>query len=359
MRVAFLLPCRSPVPVGGFKIVYEYANLLVSRGHEVVVVHPRTREVPSSRTARFKARLWVGWYRVRPHSIAPWFPVDRRVCLSAVACPRVTELPNVDALVATTWQTADWVAAAAPGKGRGFYLVQGYELDGIEEVRAAWRLPLHKVVISKWLEEIAIEMGEGPRTSRVPNGIDFDQWGVDLIEERRPIRVGALLSDKKGGEDILSALRMARATTPGLTAATFGTEAPPPGLPDWIEYVRLPNPAALRRLYNSCSIFLQASPTEGWGLPATESMACGCALVTYDTGGSREYAVDRRTALVVSRGAERLSDAIVELAGDRDLRLKLARQGREHVAGFTWPRSVSAIERVFAGAEPGGEDPLA
>ena len=53
------------------------------------------------------------------------------------------------------------------------------------------------------------------------------------------------------------------------------------------------------------------------------------------------------------------SDAIVELAGDRDLRLKFARQGREHVAGFTWPRSVSAIERVFAGAEPGGEDPLA
>jgi glycosyltransferase involved in cell wall biosynthesis len=357
MRIVFVLPGRSPKPVGGFKVVYEYANLLAARDHEVSVMHPWSCRPPSSLRTRLEARLWVERLRRQRGSIAPWFEIDRRVALPVVAYPRTADLSEADAIVATAWQTASWVAEATRETGKGFYLIQHYETwDRVEDVTATWRLPLHKIVISRWLEELAIEMGEGSRTSRVPNGLDFDQFGVDLPPEERPPRVGALLSPYKGREEVISALSIARARIPKLGAATFGTGARPPDLPDWVEHICLPSPVALRGLYNSCSVFVQASRTEGWGLPATESMACGCALVTYENGGSREYAIDGRTAMVVSQHApERLADAIVDLIGNRELRLALSRRGRDRVAAFTWPRAAVAMERVLAGTEADGD----
>jgi glycosyltransferase involved in cell wall biosynthesis len=347
MRIAFLLPCRSPVPVGGFKVVYEYAGRLAERGHEVAVVHPRTLRSPVSPLERLKALLWVERYRRRPRSLAPWFSLDPRVELRPIAWARPAALSGADALLATTWQTAGPVLEAADGDG-GFYFVQGRELDGAEEVLATWRLPLRKIVISRWLREIALDLDEGARTSCVPNGLDHDRWGVDVAVDRRPPRIGALLSPGKGREEIVAALRTMRAREPEIGASAFGTGPPPEGMPAWIEYSRLPDPAALRALYNSCSIFLQASRSEGWGLPGTESMACGCALVTCDNGGSREYAVDGETALVVDgHGAEALADATMRLVNDRDLRLALARRGRELVGKLSWERSADEFERAL------------
>ena len=37
MKVVFLLPGSGHRPVGGFKVVYEYANHLAARGHQVEI----------------------------------------------------------------------------------------------------------------------------------------------------------------------------------------------------------------------------------------------------------------------------------------------------------------------------------
>lgn len=356
MRIVFLLPGRSPRPAGGFKVVYEYANRLAAGGHRVAVVHPWSCEAPASRVERLRGRLWVARNGRRRGWIAPWYELDERVELPLVAHPGTEHLPGADALIATAWQTAPWVAEAAGGSTRGFYFVQGYETwDDAETVRATWRLPLRKIVISRWLEEIAAEMGEGSRTSRVPNGVDLDAFGVDVPPAERPPRVGALLSPHKG-EETVAVLAAARERLPEIEAATYGATDRPAGLPNWIRYERLPDRATLRHLYNSCSIFLQASRQEGWGLPGSEAMACGCALVTYDNGGSREYASDGETAVVVAEHEPaRLTEAIVALAADRERRLALARRGRERIAEFTWERAVTAMERVLAGG-PGEEE---
>ncbi|MGH3429953.1 MAG: glycosyltransferase family 4 protein [Mycobacteriales bacterium] len=358
MRIAFVLPGLARTPIGGFKVVYEYANLLVDRGHQVTVVHPWHCHRPSSLREQIDSWLWVARRRRDPRKTVAWQPIDRRVELSVVTCPSESELPqDADALIATAWQTAGWVADATRGADRGFYLIQHFEpWDDEGEVRATWKLPLHKIVISRWLEELAIEMGEGGRTSWVPNGLDFDCFGVDVPPEDRAPRVGALLNPYKCPEDVIASLSLARERVPSLTAATYGTAVRRDDLPEWVDYVRLPSPGELRRLYNSCSIFLQASRTEGWGLPATEAMACGCALVTYENGGSREYATDGETATVVfEHGAERLADAIVALVDSPARRLDLARHGRERAETFTWQRSAEAFERVLSGAAGGRE----
>src|SRR5262249_8975889 len=155
----FLLPGQSRRPAGGFKVVYEYANRLTRRGHTVSVVHPWDCAPPSSLGAGLEARLGAARLRLRGRGIAPWFDFDPGVGLASVTYPAASTLPAFDVLVATAWHTAPWVAAAA-GEERGVYLIQGYETwDGeVERVRETWRLPLRKVVISRWLEEIAAEL---------------------------------------------------------------------------------------------------------------------------------------------------------------------------------------------------------
>jgi glycosyltransferase involved in cell wall biosynthesis len=360
MRIAFLLPGRSVKPAGGFKIVYEYANRLVQRGHGVSVIHPWDCVRPGSIAAAMRARLWVAGLGWRRAAIAPWFDLDERVQLPLVTYPAAANLPASDVLIATAWHTASWVDAAAPGRGVGFYLIQGYETwDGdTDRVRATWRLPLRKIAISEWLEEIAAELGEGDRTSRVPLGMDLDRLGVDIPPGAREPRIGALWNSgkEKGGGDMVAAMQTARQRVGGVTAVMFGTAPRPGSLPDWIEYTMLPSRDELRSLYNSCSIFLQASRSEGWGLPACEAMICGCALVTVDNGGSREYAIDGETAIVVPpERIDELAAGIVDLLGDDDLRLRLAGRGREYLQAYTWDDSVAEFERVLESGVSGTE----
>ncbi len=357
MRISFVLPTRSPVPVGGIRVAYEFANRLAARGHQVAVVQPRTVAAPTGVQARAKASLWVRRYRRDPRALVPWFDVDERVRILPVSHLDPALLPDAEAAVATpSWEPAHCVADADASKGRGFFFIQGYDawFSDEEVVKAAWRLPIQKIVISSWLEDIAVGLGEGERTSRVPIGIDLDAFGIDAAPESRPARLAALLNPNKGQEEILAAAERARAADPTLTATYFGTAAPPAELPAWAEYVQQPDRPTLRALYNSAQVFLQASREEGWGLPACEAMVCGCALVTYDTGGSREYAIDDETARVVAEpGADGLAAAIGELSGDEALRLRLARSGSEGVAGFTWDRAVDEFEAVLSGAMQG------
>lgn len=361
MRIAFLLPGQGVRPTGGYKVVYEYANRLTRDGHDVSVVHPFSCAIPVAPEQRRRARIWVAKLRLRHSRIAPWFEFEPGVDLRVVTEPTVEKLPDADVFVATAWHTAEPIAAAVAAKGAaGAYLIQGYETwDGdAESVDATWRLPLAKVVISHWLEEIAERLGEAERTTLVPLGMDLDRLGVDVPPAERGPRLGSLHhpGTAKGGDDVLAAMVAAKQRRPEVSAVLFGTRDRPADLPDWIEYEQLPSPARLRALFNSCSIFLGASRSEGWGLPASEAMLCGCALVTVANGGSREFAIDGETALVVPpEHVDQLGERALALLGDEPLRLKLAAAGAERLRGFTWERSVAGLEAVLerAAAEAG------
>jgi glycosyltransferase involved in cell wall biosynthesis len=102
-------------------------------------------------------------------------------------------------------------------------------------------------------------------------------------------------------------------------------------------------------------VFVAASRSEGWGLPASEALLCGAALVTVENGGSREFALDRETALVVApEAAGELGERALELLGDEGLRLRLAAAGAERLRGFTWERSLAGFEAELEAAAAAG-----
>ncbi|MFD8390306.1 glycosyltransferase, partial [Streptomyces sp. NPDC059680] len=81
---------------------------------------------------------------------------------------------------------------------------------------------------------------------------------------------------------------------------------------------------------------------EGFSLPAAEAMATGTPLVATTGGAIPEVAGrDGETCLAVPPGdAGALAAGIGRLLGDRELRVRLGRAGRERVLRhFTWARA--------------------
>jgi glycosyltransferase involved in cell wall biosynthesis len=358
LRITILLPMEGTRPIGGFKVAYEYANYLAGKGHCVSVVHAARLLIdqplrsmglkPALRTIRlyFKNRFTGNF---KPSS---WFVVSPAVKLLWAPSLAAKYISDGDIVLATAWQTAEWAAGYPISKGKKFYLIQHLETwSGPEErVLATWKMPLEKIVIARWLQRTAEELGQ--MAELVYNGLDFERFRlIDPQESRDPNNIlmpyQASL-DWKGSPDGLAAFELARQQQPSLRLSLYGRDAPPADLPPGVVYHCDPSQQLLRDLYNKASIFLLPSWTEGWPLPPAEALQCGAAIVVTDIEGTAAYAIHEQTALRSPvRDPAAMAANILRLVRDPELRLGLARAGHAAIQEFTWERAGSSLEGIF------------
>jgi glycosyltransferase involved in cell wall biosynthesis len=352
LRVSIVLPRTGEWPSGGLRILYEHANYLSRRGHIVTVVHPGRFVINPGgldylkNTVRYVLRTLDG--RFRPDT---WLNMEPAVRLTCVPSLSERFVPDGDVVIATAWQTAEWVSKYSSAKGRRFYFIQHLETwNGPEErVYATWKAPLQKIVVSKWLAEFASSMGQS--AFYVPCGLDIDQFQVVVpSEERRANHLMMLYHDAewKGCEEGLQALSLVRDQDPTIRVSLFGVPIRPKSLPAWIDYSQSPSPKLLRELYNQAAIFVAPSRTEGWGLTGCEALLCGAALVATDIDGHREFAFHEETALTSpARSPLSLAENILRLIKNPELRIDLAKKGFQFVRQLTWDRSTDSFESAL------------
>ena len=79
-----------------------------------------------------------------------------------------------------------------------------------------------------------------------------------------------------------------------------------------------------------------------------EAMACKTALVTTDTGGCRDYAIDGETALVSPpRDIEGLTKNLKRLLDDELLLKSISGKGFQKVSEYTWLKNCSQLQSIF------------
>jgi glycosyltransferase involved in cell wall biosynthesis len=326
---------------GGVRAILTYADRLARRGHDVTVV------VPGKRTwwggvKEGERPYWMGEFTPAIRWVARWKPGD---------------LPDADAIVATAWQSAPTAAEAPSRAGARFYLVQHYESlyhGDASAVDATYRLPLRKIVISTWLSDIMRERFASDAEVIVTPVDPALFHRVAVTRPPGPPRVLMLQHDYawKGVSDGMEAVKQARDKGHALRLVGFGVKGPPrDGLTPYDEFHTNPPQDTLAALYSGSDIYLCPSWDEGLGMPSMEAMACGAALVTYDNGGSRDYALDGETALVAPRrDAVALGEALGRALGDPALRARLASAGQTLVTtAFDWERAVARMENLLAG----------
>jgi glycosyltransferase involved in cell wall biosynthesis len=288
MKITFLIPWANLS--GGVRVVTIYAQQLQKRGHSVLVLSLPRQKIPFRRKVK-SLLLGRGWPRMLPEaSYLHGSGVELRVLESLT--PRNTEVPDADVIVATFWNTAHVVRQLPPAKGAKAIFIQNYEvMEGKSNpaLDATWRMPMHKVTISKWLVDLARERFGDAVVSHVPNSVDFEQFNAPPRSKQPVPTVGLLYSRSwfKGCRTSLAALKQIKAALPSLRLISFGAERPVAGLrlPSCAEFHLQPPQQMLRELYAQCDVWLCGSNREGFHLPPLEAMACRCPVVSTNVGG--------------------------------------------------------------------------
>jgi len=358
LKVTFILPSTGHRPIGGFKVVYEYANHLQRRGYNVAVVHPAF--LMADTPWRHKPKKWLRYVQRRfDKSYMPgtWFSVEPAVRMLWVPSLLEKHIPQADIVVATSWQTAEFVAQYGADKGKKLYLIQDYEhfMSTSPTIRKRMAATYHRgmanITISPAISE-AVESTGAMVAAYIPIALDTDIFRLTQVlqsDNRQRIGFPARNEVFKGTHDAVRVLEQVRQQLGPVSVWSFGGKKPD-YFPDWIDYHERPSNAALCDLYNQSAVFLTTSHYEGWGLPGSEAMACGAALVSTNHGGVRAYATNEETALLSNvKDVNHLTQNVIRLLTQPELRLKIAQAGYLHIQQFTWQTAVESLERVMLG----------
>jgi glycosyltransferase involved in cell wall biosynthesis len=101
----------------------------------------------------------------------------------------------------------------------------------------------------------------------------------------------------------------------------------------------------LAKWYRSSICLLHTAAWEGWGMPMIEAMACGCPVVTTDTGCAREAVRDGENGIVVPvNDVAGMRHAVERLYRDPKERKKLSEKAAEEAQ--KWSFSARVKEQV-------------
>jgi glycosyltransferase involved in cell wall biosynthesis len=353
VRITFVIPWANLS--GGIRVVTIYAQRLQKLGHTVVVISLPRQKTPLRR--KLKSLVFGrGWLRDGPEpSYLHGSGVELRV-LECVPPPRDMDVPDADVIVATFWNTAYLVQQLPLRKGAKAILIQNYEVeDGKSNPRleATWRMPLHKIVISRWLLDLAQKRFGDAVVSHVPYGVDFEQFQAPPRPQQPVPSVGLLYSRSrfKGCSTSLAALKQVKASLPSLRLLCFGAERPGRDLrlPPYAEFHFQPPQESLKHIYAQCDVWLCGSIREGFHMPPMEAMACRCPVVSTRVGGPVDMVQDGVNGYLVDIGdAKGLADGVLRV-------LNLPPEGWRHMSEaayrtatrYTWKEATDLFEKAL------------
>jgi glycosyltransferase involved in cell wall biosynthesis len=352
-KIIFLLPEYYNIPIGGYRVVFEYANRLANDGFKVKIVYPFFLFFRNS-TFKRKIKMLIKfiYYKIIYQKIKyNWFPVDRRVSSKFVLTLRESHVPQADIYISTSMETSYHLENYSfVSNENKIYLIQGFE-DwnwGKIAVTKTWCFNLQKIVVSDWLYSMVSQYDLNVKL--IHNGVNREGlYYKECIKSRNKYAVMMLYHKQtlKGSIDGIKILCDLKLQYPELKAILFGTSRRPKILPKWIEYFCNPSNSELNSLYNRASIYVGTSKNEGFGLTIGEAMICGCAIISTDAGGYLTLVKNMETGLISKVGdLEHMKNNIILLLNNDKLRYLLAERGNKLVKKFTWDNAYKNFQEL-------------
>ena len=350
-KINIILPALPKNPVGGFKVLFEYANKMAEDSNDVWIYYPKRLKPEKIRKGVFYKFVFeiLKQLKVKNHFARRWFNLNEKVKENFIYTLDEKYIRDSDVTIATSWETAEWIGNYSQKKGKKLYLIQDFETwsGSKERIIKTWKLPLQKIAIAKWLKKMVNEVGE--ESIIIRNGLDHDTFGIDVeIENRNPLRISMLYHklEWKGSNIGIEALKTVKKVIPNLEVDLFSTSKRNDFIPDWMNFHE--KPKNLRKLYNNSSIFISPSLSEGWGLPRAEAMQCGCATIITNVNGHNDYGMKDVDYLMVNpNDSEELANSIITLINNNKLRYNISKSGNDLIQKFTWENSYQQMKNTF------------
>jgi len=327
MKIAYL--AEDTAMSGGIRVQLAHADALIARGHRVRIV---TKGAP------------VTWRR----SDAEFVYVDNFLDYDAA---------DDDFVVGTFWLTVP--PAYAIAKEKAVHLCQGYEgaFTAYQPIRneidAAYRLPVPKLVVSKQLIAICRQFSDD--VTFIGQVVDDEFYRPRLPPENEPLRVllsGQSQADLKGIEEGYGAVAHARWFHQQLELVRVSPWVPSREEPlDAVQefHVALTT-SEMTRLMHSCDVLIAPNHAEeGFGLPAAEALASGLATVMTSIPSYLSFDDEHDYALFApEQNAVELGEKLIELLGDEALRARLRKRGRDVAEQWRSRHVADRLEAFFS-----------
>lgn len=349
MRICFVLPQFTRQPIGGYKIVFEYANRLRADGNNVIILFLNEESLKQFRIPLIvKKRVANYLTHIEPR----WFELDVRIKkVSSYEKNYMTKVGNVDKCFATGIQTVEFVKNNFPNADK-LYLIQGYENWSFSSqyVNDSYRLGFKNIVVSSWLKEIVDKYAKRP-AYLLKNPIDINLYKCYKPQDKRKKYTLGLLyhtDPNKGAKYALQAIVELKKMYNDLEVFMFGMFPRPNNLPEWINYKRGATAQETVEIYNKVQVFLCASIEEGYGLTGLEAMACGACLVSTAYKGVLEYATNGYNALLSPvKDTSFLVKNVSKLFQNGNERKRISRNGIDSVKEYSWYEAMKRLYKIM------------
>ncbi|MDD5226829.1 MAG: glycosyltransferase family 4 protein [Candidatus Omnitrophica bacterium] len=357
MKISFVLPPDNLS--GGMRVIATYAQKLKERGHSVFIAMPPRG--PESLRQRIKSFLTGKFWQKAPFRQSFFDGLDApRKVLEKYRRVKDKDLPDADVVIATWWETAEWVAGLSKSKGAKVYFIQHHEPHDYcpkDRVMATYLLPLHKITISKWLVDLMKTRYGDANVSLIFNSVDTKQFYAPPRAKQKTPTVGMMYSSIawKGCDISLKAFSLAAQKIPNLRLFAFGNEAPSHdlSLPAGTHYFQQPAQKTIKNIYTQCDAWLFTSRNEGFGLPILEAMACRTPVIGTPAGAAPELLVSGGGILVKPEDPEDLARAIIRVCQEPEEEWKkMSEAAYKQATSYTWDDATvffeQALEEIFS-----------
>lgn len=347
MKINFILPFTSLT--GGIRVIFLYANYLMSQGHDVVCYVPM-------KAYKFNHNIFkvikasIGNIFKRGTNV-DWFDCKFKIKLAPIICNNY--IRNADIVIATAWPTAIDVYKLNKDKGKKIYFIQDYEIwsGRTTDVNKSYMLELNRLVITKKLN-YTLKRKFNVESNIIYNGLDSNEFIFEekITNSKKTILMLYNEAPNKGTNEGISVLKgiYKKYNTRIILFGCKSSES----IPEEFEFYENPSRTLLMKLYRESDIYVFPSKNESWGLPVMEAMANKCAVVGNKVGCLEELGIDNENALIVEELNYDLMLLKIEwlINNESELR-RIQNNGYELAKKFEWRRSFKLFEEYLFNIE--------
>jgi glycosyltransferase involved in cell wall biosynthesis len=216
------------------------------------------------------------------------------------------------------------------------------------------------IAVSGFTARMLVESGvERDRIVVIPNGVDVERIaGIEGEKEAEPtICCISRLVKYKHVDEVLGAVARLKKEIPNLRCKIVGTGpeeqslrelAARLGIGKNVEFLGfVKSHADVMRILKSSHVFCLASTVEGFGIVLLEAMAAGVPFVATKIEPLLEASGGRGGLFFTPGNVEEMSEKLLRLLTDEDLRRRKIEEGREWVRNYRWGEIGRRVLEVY------------
>lgn len=356
MKITFVLP-GYPKPIGGYRVVYEYSNELIKLGYDVNIVHPLRLNMNLGTNIFKKIYLYLYTFLIKLNKPnLNWINYNKKINVILVNELKNHLMPNSDFIFATAWQTAEVIKNFKMEKGIKLYLVQDFWpfMGKKKEIIKTWNNENFTLIaVSLWLKKLCLINSRNKKIFYIPNAVNHKSFYVKenfLKKKFKKFTILLMYSDGKykNIDLALDLLKDFKSKNPDINVKIFGKKKPPKNKIINYNFLGQISDESLRKLYTKSHVLISTSKLEGGAGPVGEALACGCAVLTTEVKGSKDFIINSYNGLAIKKANKKiLLNNLTKLYENEKWRNKLILNGLKHIKKFKWKKSAKKLSDLM------------